>query len=236
MKIGWYVGCTALTSLIGFGSFCAMLLPQVLLPPRTAQAVQVIQSQESSSGFPFRISDTTLVAEALAKYEGNTIETDSDAFLVDAAALELRNTGQQEILTAQIQLTFELGTMTFFGTNIPAGERVLIVEQTGKPWTGQSITGYSSRVQYETEMTWDSELTVAEIDKTTLAVTNTSDHVKKDIWLYYKEYLSDSDLYVGGITYVYQIAEIQPGETVQIRPDKYVSGYSRVIKLVSLEP
>lgn len=197
--------------------------------PQTETQSPLIEGNPVST-FPLVIEGTTLVAESLAMYEGDMIENDSNTFLVDAAALELRNFGTQEVEQAEITLEFGDTKMMFFGTNIPAGSTVLIIEREGKPWTQENCTACFGWVQYGSSALAEDVLRIEDADMGTVLVTNTTDKEYNDVWLYYKNYLYDAELYLGGITYVEVIPTLQPGEQVLISPERYARGYSKFVK------
>ena len=72
---------------------------------------------------------------------------------------------------------------------------------------------------------------MTEMDMGTLAVTNVSDAALCEVWLYYKSYLSQPGIYVGGITYKAGLQWIGPGQTVQISPLHYACGYSGIVRI-----
>lgn len=202
--------------------------------PQTATQEPTVY-RDSAYTFPVLIEGTTLVAESLAMYEGDMIENDSDDFVVDAAALELRNFGTREVVLAEVVLEFGDTKMVFFGTNIPAGGTALIIEREGKPWTQECYSNCSGWVQYGNcnDLTEDS-LRIEDADMGTVLVTNTTNEELKDLWLYYKNYLYDAELYLGGITYVEVIPTLRPGEQVLIAPERYAKGYSKFVKAEQL--
>ena len=190
----------------------------------------------TSVNFPIFVNDTDLQAVSLALYEGDMLEANSDNFLVDAAALELYNCGSREIAVAEVTLKFDTVQMVFFATNIPAGARVLVIERIGQLWTQESCTECGGWVQYSDDFPLSEEsLRIEDVDLGTVAVTNLTEEPFCDLWLYYKNYLSDAQMYLGGITYIYQIQSLAPGQTLLITPERYASGYSKFIKAVQME-
>lgn len=202
----------------------------------TAQRVTEERNGESRRiQFPVWIEGTTLMAQSLAMYEGDMLEYDSDDHLVDAAALEIKNFGGKEVELAEVILEFGKIQMRFFGTNIPPGSTILMIEQEGKPWTQDTITQYSGWAQYSENLSLpDNAIAINDVDMGTVEVTNQTEEAMSDLWLFYKNYLYDAELYLGGITYFAQIEYLEPGETVQIKPDHYARGYSKIVKVIEL--
>jgi len=171
-----------------------------------------------------------LVASQLVMYEGPFLESGGDVPVSDITALILYNSGDREIAQAEVVLTGEV-ELTFFASNIMPGARVLVLEKNAAAWQEWNISGCSGWVNEETEVTIpEGALQIREVDMGTLSVTNISREKLTDIWLFYKNYLSEGDLYIGGITYLVQIGALESEESVTVKPAHYAAGYSRVIK------
>ncbi len=230
------LGITAVLALLGavciMFAFVISALKDDGITAVFAVGPQPTQPQETDVlHFPFIVEGTTLIANSLAMYEGDMIENETERFLVDAAALEVYNFGTEEIELAEVKLKFDQDELVFFGTNIPAGGRVLIIEQSGKGWTQEPCGACYGWVQYTEEPPLpDGVLLLQDVDMGTVAVTNTTEKTLNDIWLFYKHYLYEDALYLGGITYIEVIPWIRPGQTLQIKPEYYASGYSKFIK------
>lgn len=190
----------------------------------------------TATEFPVFISGTDLQVIGLALYEGNMLEDKSESFLVDAAALELYNCGNREIAMAEVTLKFDAVQMVFFATNIPAGAKILVIEREGQLWTQENCNECCGWVQYSDDSPLSEEsLRIEDIDMGTVSVTNLTEEPVYDLGLFYKNYLSDAGMYIGGITYIYQIEYLAPGQTLLITPEYYASGYSEFIKAVEME-
>ena len=62
-----------------------------------------------------------------------------------------------------------------------------------------------------------------------LEVTNRSSQDLPCVRLFYKFYMSDEDVYVGGITYTAKLVDLAAGESALVRPSHYAPGSSRII-------
>lgn len=223
--------CSGVT-LLYVGAFAAAKRSASVPVFTSQEGVEASVTKKKDGGvFPVLVEGTTLVAESLALYEGDMLEEDSDEFLVDAAALELRNFGTREVTMAEITLEFTHTTMVFFATNIPPGGRVLIVEQEGKPWTESNFTNCSGWARYGSGSSLlDDALRIEDVDMGSVLISNTTDQTFHDVWFYYKNYLYDADLYLGGITYVEVVPTLGPGEQIMLLPSRYAMGYSKFVK------
>jgi len=67
------------------------------------------------------------------------------------------------------------------------------------------------------------------VDMGTVAVTNVGQTAITDVRLLHKNWLPDSEIYVGGITYETRIDRIEPGKTIFLQPEHYAYGYSKFV-------
>ena len=195
-----------------------------------AEPVFTLSEEIEAISLPCTVEGTDLVACQLVMYEGPYLETGADVPVSDITALVMYNAGQQEIAQAEVQITAG-EELVFFASNILPGARVLVLEKNASPWKSRTVTGCTGWVGLEESPSLPENTLVFEtVDMGTIAVTNTSGESLRDIWLYYKNYLSDGDLYICGITYIETIKMLEPGQRVLINPPHYASGYSRIIK------
>ena len=108
---------------------------------------------------------------------------------------------------------------------------VLVLEKNAAAWQEWNISACDGWVSEETgQSILESALEIREVDMGTLSVTNISREKLPEVWLFYKNYLEEGDLYIGGITYIETVGSLDSGETVRINPNHYAAGYSRIIK------
>ncbi len=182
-------------------------------------------------GFPFEIPGTSLVAEALVHYDGPFLEDRSETELFNSVALLVRNNSHQGIAHAEITVKGN-ENWTFEAQYIPPMGTVLVLESSGAQFNESQITECSGW-----ETVWcegwqiDSLLQIDSVDMGTIAVTNITEANLTNIRLLYKNWLPDSEIFVGGITYEVQICQLLPGETVLVQPDHYARGYSKFINV-----
>lgn len=191
-------------------------------------------SEEAQTlSFPVQVDGTSLVAEHMVYYEGPFTEDGSDEPVVGISALVLRNAGQQEIAEAEVILEKGQTRLTFRGYDIVPGQSVMVLEADGKGYVKEGFTACTGWVREAEGLPVPLEtLLIESVDMGTLAVTNQTDHTLRDICLYHKTYLPDGT-YVGGISYHTRIEVLAPGQTVQVSPEHYADGYSKVFKVTA---
>lgn len=205
-------------------------------PTETVFALSVsdtpTQTVTENMTFPFLIPETKLVAQSLGLYEGELLELDSSEFVVDAAALEVTNQSDREVAFAYITLAVGEADYHFVATNLPAGSTSLLIEMEGKAYRADSCSACTAWVRYGKTRSEDENLLVTEQGMDILRLENISEKTLENVVLYYKNYLIEESLYLGGVTYQMEIGTLQPGQCLEISPFRYVSGYSKIIKAV----
>ena len=60
----------------------------------------------------------------------------------------------------------------------------------------------------------------------TFSVINLSDETFAEVKVYFKNYLPDEDVYVGGITYIITLEDVEPESEVEVTSRHYDVNYS----------
>lgn len=183
--------------------------------------------------FPFKIPGTTLIAEQIVSFDGLFTEDGGSSDVTDVAAILLYNYGECGILDAQVVLQAGQLEFVFVADTLPAGQRLLVPEQTGKEY-GPEMFSSCSGWQREDKADWLNKdvisLTFPGMGE--VLVTNLTDRKLTGIQLQYKTYYPDAPFYVGGKTYTYCIEMLEPGENIRIYPQNYALGYSDFVRIL----
>ena len=198
-----------------------------VLHPTARTVCMVSKPPAGEVTFPVDLAETTLRIEKAVFYEGPFLEDGGDRPVVGVLALLVRNTGDRSLETAQITLTDARATYRFQGRHILPGSRVLLLETGGAAF---KQTGFLTARGYATEEEADllqtGEVEIEDVSMGSVTVTNRTDRTLYDLRLYYKNYLSDGDLYQGGICYETRIETLAAGQSVTLDPHHYAMGYS----------
>lgn len=195
-------------------------------------AEKTVQEEKSEIKLPFSVPDTDLLVEELAGYEGPFLEEDTDWPVSEIAALILYNSGETETLSGEVVLMRDEQSFHFVFSDLLPGQRLMVLERDAKSCVQGSFTACQCAALESTLTDFaDEALTVSEIGMCTLEVMNRTEEQIERVELYYKNYDTESGLYIGGITYCIILEDLAPGETREIIPYRYVSGYSRVVKV-----
>ncbi len=154
----------------------------------------------SEAQFPIVLGQGLNIIE-LAPYTGAYMEDGTDEIVSDVLMAILENTSDQALQHAKITLHFGETQAEFSVTNLPAGEKVVLLEQSRMAYTANAPelaeiqdTAFLERMELYPEIF---EITG---EKGAVTVKNISDtEISGDIYVYYKN--CAADLYYGGITY-----------------------------------
>lgn len=182
---------------------------------------------------PMIVPNTDLVAEFVGEYEGDFFEDGSDIFVVDTAMLLLHNAGQRHIDFAKVEITIGQSVYQFEATCIPAGANVWVLERNKKPYPQGDIVQIQGTALYGNACDVTDKILVETVDMGHISVTNQTQEQLVNICFFYKKYIQEDNHYLGGITYVTTLAQLQPGQTHILSPANYAKGYSKVLYITA---
>ena len=176
--------------------------------------------------FPCAVERLPLEVLELRSYDGPFLEDGSGRQVQGVAALVLHNTGEALLEKGAVKIQQGEQVLVFSFTMIPPGAKVLVLEKSGKLFSGSPVTacwGWS----LEGEM--PSYVRVEEAGRSSLTVTNLTDGTLHQVKIYYKAYDARADLYMGGYSHCVEVQELRPGHCQVVTAWRYISGESRVI-------
>ena len=185
-----------------------------------------------AGALPERVPGTSLQIQALMQYEGPYWEDGTGEHVSNVAALMLYNPTGKGIAYGQIFLTLEGQEYVFEFTYLPAGGRLLVPEKNRLPYvrgivtdcrSGQLVTG-----DFGVE---NAGICLSRNGMSGIVLENQTDRDLENVQLYYKLYLKDEGVYVGGTTYQVAVGSLPAGGKQEIVPVYYVWGYSAVVDI-----
>ena len=75
----------------------------------------------------------------------------------------------------------------------------------------------------------EGKVQVTDNGNNTLTIKNLTNKTIPTIRVFYKYYMEDGDIYVGGITFTAMVRDLKKNETQEIYPKHYVSEYSEIL-------
>ena len=208
-----------------------MLLALGLLGSLTAAAVLCLNVGRcmavNAIKLPCRAEQTALTVLELRSYDGPFLEDGSRRQVRGVAAAVLYNGGEQLLEKGAVKLWQGEQLLVFSFSMLPAGARILVLENSGKQFSDRQISGcWGWSVAGKT----DPRIRTEEAGRTSLQLTNISDGAVDMARIYYKDYDPVQCLLVGGISYSVKISHLKPGHRATLPAFGYLSGCSMVIQ------
>ena len=204
--------------------------------PEEQPAVQFLPTETDASAvtaappsieLPCVARGSRLIIEKLVSFEGDFWEDGSDRYVVDVMALVVYNPGNTMIRSAEISVQQGQRQLRFAISCLPPNSRVLVLERSGIPFSAEPLKACHCDLLTVLEPALG--LTTTPAGPVSVQLRNQSDTSYPQIILCCKRYDADSDLYLGGITYITPAGPLAPGETTELAPARYVEGCSRIV-------
>ena len=179
--------------------------------------------------FPFAISGTQIEVLSYTSYDGVFIEDGTDTDISGVATLIIRNSGKTAIEFADISVNCNGKLLQFTCSSLPSGAMAVLQEKGRTPYSKGTLTNCKASVSELKELPMSKDLvSISEGDGNSLIVKNISNQAIPCVRVFYKFYATEEKTFVGGITYVAKITDLQPGTEQTITPTHYTDGYSTV--------
>lgn len=195
-------------------------------------AAPVLEQEIVNKGIllPYAIPETTLVIEQINPYKGVFLEDGKDQKIDNVAAIVVRNTGEQCVEYMNITLNQANRKLAFVGSALEPHGRMVIMEANAAPYEEGDYSSATADVAYSKDMEMSEALVKVEEAKSEgLVITNISNQEIPCVRVFYKFYMDDVDVYVGGITYNAKIVNLKAGESQTVIPSHYVKKSSKVV-------
>lgn len=176
--------------------------------------------------FPIVVTDTGLIVQNMAQYEGPFLEAEDQEPVARVAALMIYNPGSKMITSAELVLTQGGRTLRFFFTCLPPQSRVLVLEKNRQLYSSEPVRSCQC-LSFTEEMPQSSSIQVTDSENG-LAIVNFYDE-DKTVTLYYKQYITDGNFYLGGVTGQTRVEHLAAGENREILAAGYAPGYCRIV-------
>ncbi len=196
------------------------------VPPKTSSA----ETEFQGVTFPYAIPDTPLVIETIKSYDGIYLEDGSDIEISGVSAIILRNAGNECVEYVKIQMAGSKTNLSFVASGLEPGASVAVMEAEKAPAVSQDYDQITAEIAFAAEFERSEEiLQVQDTEDGQLEVTNKSNKDIPCVRVFYKFYMEDKQVYVGGITYTTKITNLKAGDSVNVSPSNYSVGSSKVI-------
>lgn len=199
--------------------------PPTDLPP----FVEILPEKDPVTGepetgitFPCTIDGYDLVLEKIAPYDGPYVEDGTNAQAQQVAMIMVKNNGEYPIEYAQLAVEYGDTQLTFAISALPKGERLVVQAQNAQTIPQGSVTKVNALVVQRAEFELSSQqIQVTDQGDGRLKVENLTDQTFSSVRLFYKHYMKDEKLFVGGIAFTVQIYRLGAKDSAIIQPAHY---------------
>lgn len=206
--------------------------PSVVIPPKKDPQT----GEEIGISFPCQIPEYDLTIEKMAPYNGMFVEDGSNTNSQNVAMLLVKNNGDFPVEYTQIRVVCGQEELLFDISALPAGEQLVVQEKTGKTISESKATSASALVVQRANMEMsESKVQVTDNGNNTLTVRNLTNETIPTVRVFYKYYMEDENLFVGGIAFTVRISRLGAGASVTIQPSHYTSQTSRVVMVLTYD-
>lgn len=153
----------------------------------------------------------------IGEYNGPYLEDGSNEEVSDVQMIVLENTAEQDLQYAEVILEYENVIAEYAVTNLPAGQKALILEKNRMEFTKKSLKkAVLTNVVFLEEMPlYEDIFEINGLDGVINVKNISNNDISGDIYIYYKNI--GEEMYLGGITYRVKIeAGLKSGEIRQL--------------------
>lgn len=200
--------------------------PTVTLPtetePNTGENVGV--------RLPCDVPQQGLRIEKIAPYSGIFVEDGTNRRLENMAMMLVTNTGDAPVEYTVITASYAGGQVEFRLSSLPAGASAVVQAQNAAAVPEGDLLSCTATVIHRGALALNQDkVSVIDNSDGSLTVTNLTGADVPAVRVFYKYYMEEEGLYVGGITFTAKLTGLKAGETLTVRPAHYSGGSSRVM-------
>ena len=201
--------------------------------PTTEPVVKPTEPVRSGLQLPYMIPGTELVLEAINPYTGVFLEDGSDVEVQNIYTVVIRNRSSNCAEYIDLTISREDGKkLNFVASAIEAGATVVIMETNATAFEVTEYTSCTARVASLEQFTLsENSIHFKEDANGALVVTNIGDADIPCVRIFYKFYMSDVGVYVGGITYTAKVIDLAKGESKVVMPSHYAQENSKIVMI-----
>ena len=211
--------------------------PPIDLPP----TVEIPTEKDPETGkeeikFPCKLEGYDLVIEKLAPYDGIYVEDGTNSNVKDVAMLLVRNDGDFPIEYTQISVEYEGKSLLFDVSALPVGESAVVQEKNGNSTPDGSPIGGEALVVQRANMEMSKDkIAVKDNGDNSITVTNLTDEMIPTVRVFYKYYMEDKDVFVGGIAFTVKVRRLGANSSIVVRPSHYTSQSGRIVMILTYD-
>ena len=205
-------------------------VPSVPVTPTVTTTTPALQ-------LPYQIPGTGLVVEEVRSYDGLYVEDGTNSEITGVAMILLRNFGKKDIEYATITISYGQFIREFVVTALPASMSAVVQEKNRNPMASGMLLECTASVIESKRVAQLSEhdLAITENDDNSITIENISGKDLPSVRLFYKYFMEDTQLLVGGITFTVNVTDLKAGQSVTVKPSHYLKGNSQIVMAQTYE-
>lgn len=198
---------------------------------------QEIKNEEAKSiTFPYSIPETNLVIRKIEAFDGIFLEDGSDEAVSNVATMLLENHGDSDVEYGEISIKCDDGELRFEVSALPGGTSMIVQEKNKAQYKKGTYRECRAEVaEVGTLEMCEQKVKITEKGNDTLEVTNLTNETIPQVRIFYKYYMEEENVYVGGITYAAKIENLEKGSAQTVTPKHYMDDGSRVVMVRTYE-
>ena len=216
---------------------------QVTLPDDLPPVVEILPETDPDTGkekditFPCKVEGYGLVIEKLAPYSGMFVEDGTNVNKYDIAMLLVRNDGDFPVEYTQLRVVYGHVELLFDISALPVGERMVVQEKNAKTISEEiKVESVTALVVQRADLEMSEKMvSVTDNGDNTMTVKNLTDKMIPTVRVFYKYYMEDEEIFVGGIAFTVRISRLGAGASVTVQPSHYTSQTGRVVMVLTYE-
>ena len=113
---------------------------------------------------------------------------------------------------------------------------LVVQEKYGKAIPAGEVTFVSATIVERADMSLsEGKVEVTDNGNNTLTIKNLTSETIPTVRVFYKYYMADEDIFVGGIAFTVRITRLNPGASITVQPSHYASPTCRVVMVLTYD-
>ena len=220
----------AMLLILGFGAGGIMLLLLVVVVKGQVSGEAIKAFLPYDTFYPRSVMGTDLLAVTALEYDGPFWEDGSNEEVSGVAALVVENQGGLLVSSGAVILELEKEWLVFEISFLPPGGKVLVLEKDRKRYSyGTNVTCYGwTREEYPEDV---GLVSVESMGLNGLLLTNNTGCTVPGVQIHYKNYNTETGMFLGGISYCVTEEDLMPKEIRLLNPLQFAARESRIVSI-----
>lgn len=177
------------------------------------------------------VDTNPVTCEQFARYSGQFVEDGRDELVENVAAILVTNHSGQFIDLCTLEYEVDGKTATFVITGLPAGRSAWIIESSRMVVSDDAEFRYVNNVSaLKSEVISSTNKVTITADGNMLTAVNNTSEKLEGVYIYYKTLHTDGN-FLGGITYLVDFGDLEPGTPVEKLAGHYAEGTTEIVRI-----